>query len=174
MSTDPHITDTRTMNIVHNALRRDLARAQRALASESPPNDERRAALAGHLDWMMHFLHVHHDGEDRGLWPAVRRLNPDAGPLLDRMDADHRLVAPAITEVTAAVAAYRSDAGSRHELSRALGRLAEVLIPHLQREEDEAMPVVARTLSQTQLDEWEERFYLAPKSKQEWAVKPTG
>lgn len=171
MSIDPHVTDTRTMNIVHNALRRDLTRAQRALASTPPPNDERRTALADHLDWMMHFLHVHHDGEDRGLWPMVRRLNPDAGPLLDRMDADHRLVAPEITGVTAAVAAYRSNAVSREELSQSLGRLTEVLIPHLQLEENEAMPVVARTLSQTQLDEWEERFYLAPKSKQELGLE---
>ena len=55
----------------------------------APPAQTQRVALADHLVWMMQFLHIHHSGEDRGLWPLVRELNPAAGPLLDAMDADH-------------------------------------------------------------------------------------
>ena len=94
--------DTRIMRIVHSALRRDLARAQQVLRAPPPPAQTQRVALADHLAWMMHFLHIHHSGEDRGLWPLVRELNSAAGPLLDAMDADHTRIAPEIERVTAA------------------------------------------------------------------------
>ena len=57
--------DTRMMGIVHDALRRDLARVRAALACPVPP--ARRRALAAHVGWMMDFLHEHHEGEDAGL-----------------------------------------------------------------------------------------------------------
>ena len=59
--------DTRMMGIVHDALRRDLARARAALAGPVAP--EQRRALAAHVGWMMDFLHEHHRGEDAGLYP---------------------------------------------------------------------------------------------------------
>ncbi|MGZ8821216.1 MAG: hemerythrin domain-containing protein, partial [Aeromicrobium sp.] len=70
--------DTRMMGIVHSALRRDLSRAADALSRQPVPGDSQREAIAQHLQWMMHFLHVHHSGEDAWLWPTMHRLNPEA------------------------------------------------------------------------------------------------
>ena len=75
--------DTRMMGIVHDALRRDLARTRAALACPVPA--AQRRALAAHVGWMMDFLHEHHEGEDKGLYPMVRAINPATGALLDAM-----------------------------------------------------------------------------------------
>ena len=89
--------DTRMMGIVHDALRRDLARIRAALAGAVP--EARRRALAAHVGWMMDFLHEHHEGEDAGLYPMVRAVNPAVGALLDVMAADHAAVDPAVESV---------------------------------------------------------------------------
>lgn len=168
MTTDtlPH-ADTRIMRIVHNALRRDLARAIQVLGAAPAPTSAQRVALADHLAWMMHFLHLHHSGEDDALWPLVRQLNPAAGALLDVMDADHARIGPEIERVTAAAIEYRADSAARQDLLHSLTILEHVLLSHLQREEDEMMPVVARTLTGRQWDEVEQRVFIASKTKRE-------
>ena len=88
------------MGIVHDALRRDLARAVAALSTDLEP--PRLDAVARHVDWMMDFLHAHHAGEDAGLWPVLRERRPECGSLVDEMEADHRLIAPAIEAVVVA------------------------------------------------------------------------
>lgn len=143
--------DTRMMGIVHDALRRDLRRARRALATDPPPRQ--RAAIAAHLAWMAQFLHFHHTGEDEGLFPAVRR-NPEAAALVDEMAADHVAIAPALAKLEAA------------DLD-ALDELEAVLLPHLRREEDELMPLVSATLTDREWRDLEHTHFVAPKSARE-------
>ncbi|PQP24560.1 hemerythrin domain-containing protein [Rhodococcus opacus] len=163
--------DTRIMRIVHSALRRDIARASQVLRTTPPPARTQRVALADHLVWMMHFLHLHHSGEDRGLWPLVRELNPAAGALLDVMDADHARIGPEMERVTAAAAEYRAHPAAREDLSRSLAALEQVLLPHLQREEDEMMPIVARTLTRRQWEDVEQQVFIASKTKRALGIE---
>ncbi len=146
--------DTRMMGIVHRALRRDLARATAALGSAPPPAEHQRRAIAAHLAWMLEFLHAHHESEDRGLYPVVRERRPDAAALLDAMDADHRAVATQVQELEAAAAAYGTsdDPAIRDRLLHAIAALEAVLLPHLDREETEVMPVVAAAITDA---EWQ-------------------
>ena len=117
--------DTRMMRIVHTALRRDLARTQVALAElAAEPDDARREAVAAHLQWMMTWLHHHHEGEDQGLYPYVRARNAAAGALLDEMDADHQRILPAMAEVERAATAYAASAGARSDAASSRGRPA--------------------------------------------------
>jgi len=113
--------DTRMMGIVHAAFRRDLVNR----------------------------LHEHHHTEDAGLWPLIRRRNPAAAGLLEAMETEHRAIVPAIDALTAAAERYRSAQGDapREELIEALDALTSVLLPHLDREVSEAMPVVSQTLT---------------------------
>lgn len=145
--------DTRMMTVVHDALRRDLARATAALEASPPPGDRQRRAIARHLAWMMAFLHAHHESEDTGLYPVVRDRRPDAAALLDAMDAGHRAVARRVDEVEAAAGSYAANDAEtdRARLLDAIAALAADLLPHLRREEDEAMPVVAAAVTD---DEW--------------------
>jgi hypothetical protein len=166
-TTDPNgPADTQMMGIVHEALRRDLRRTRAVLASEARPPSAQRVAVADHLGWMMAFLHGHHRGEDEGIYPAVRARNPAAAALLDRMDADHRAIGPAIAGVEAAALDYRAS-GEDDEVHRmlvALDDLESVLLPHLRQEEDEAMPVVSATLTEAELRALEEEHFLGDRS----------
>ncbi len=155
--------DTTMMRIVHDALRRDLGRARTALTEAEPPDDRRRVAIAEHLRWMMSFLEAHHRSEDLGLYPLVRERDPAAAALLDDMAADHASVAVAVGAVEVAATTYGRQDG-RSALVDALDDLCAVLLPHLQREEDEAMPVVSRVVTAAEWDAIEQEHNLDGKS----------
>jgi len=170
MKTDPNApADTRMMGIVHSALRRDLTRTTTALSAEHPPSDAQRVALAAHLTWMMDFLHGHHEGEDVGLWPLIRSLDPSAADLLDQMEHDHSQIAPEIDGLRIATRRYAGDpaAPARDGLIEALASLRAVLDPHLHREEAEMMPIVSRTLTHAQWENFNQEHYIKTKSKSE-------
>jgi hemerythrin-like domain-containing protein len=143
--------DTRDMAIVHDALRRDLARARATIGGSRVLPDSQRQALADHLRWMMDFLHHHHRGEDHGLWPRVRAKNPEASDLIDAMEAAHRSVDPRVTQLDDAAAAY-GDEGSAPEVIAAIDNLESALLPHLREEEDETMPLVSASITQADWD----------------------
>jgi iron-sulfur cluster repair protein YtfE (RIC family) len=161
--------DTRIMGIVHDALRRDLQRAETAITRAPPPSEAQRVAIAAHVRWLMDFLHRHHAGEDQGLWPLVRAHNPAAGDLLDQMDTDHARIGPQIDQVQNAAATYGTDASpaGRQGLAAAIELLRSVLDPHLRREEDEMMPVVSRSITHAQWEAFNYTNNVKPKSKKD-------
>ena len=158
--------DTRMMHIVHQALRRDLQRAQLALVATPPPSNERQRAIAGHVTWMMSFLRGHHRAEDDGLYPLVRQRDPAAAALLDAMHSDHDEVDRLITRVeeAAGVCARDDDVGGVEQLVAALDRLSQDLLPHLQREEDEMMPIVSSVVTAAEWRALEHKYNLESKS----------
>jgi hemerythrin-like domain-containing protein len=157
------------MGIVHSALRRDLTRCTVALTAPAPLARAQSAAIAAHLIWLMDFLHGHHEGEDSGLWPLVRSLNPSAADLLDQMEEDHRQIAPAIDSLRESTHRYAQDDGdaARKAVIDALAALRAVLDPHLRMEETEMMPVVARTLTHARWESFNQEHYVKPKSTSE-------
>ena len=171
LADDP--ADTRMMAIVHSALKRDLVRAREVLAGQSPPLGSQRVALGRHVTWMLEFLHSHHSGEDAGLWPLVRRRDPGAAELLDSMEADHARIAPAADAVTVAAQEYTATTSdsARVALVEALDSLLEVLVPHLDREVAEAMPVVSACITNREWDAVEQEFFVKNKPKRELAME---
>ena len=161
--------NTAMMAIVHSALRRDLTRCATALIASTPPAGPQRAALAAHLQWMMDFLDGHHEGEDTGLWPLVRSLNPSAGELLDQMEREHAQIAPAVDALGAATRRYAEDGAgpAREAVVEALAALRAVLDPHLHREEAEMMPIVSKSLTHARWERYNHEHYVKPKSKSE-------
>jgi hemerythrin-like domain-containing protein/uncharacterized protein YndB with AHSA1/START domain len=162
MTSDAQRADTRMMNIVHNALRRDVARAQSALTQWPYPDPSQRAAIAKHLTWMMEFLHRHHHLEDDGLYPLVRERVPAAARILDAMNADHHTLIPAIDRLTKAADRYTQNPCARTEVAVALDELAAVMLPHLQREETEMMPIVAAAVTKSEWDAIEQAHAVKP------------
>ena len=155
--------DTRMMGIVHSALRRDLVRTRMVLDEPALLTDARRTGLADHVLWMMHALHVHHHGEDIGLYPMVLRNDPTTRDLVEDMDADHQRIDPAIAALEQAARAFRADPGARSGLLSALATLDDVLLPHLEREEAVMMPVVSGCVSQQEWDDWNQEVNVKPK-----------
>lgn len=162
--------DTRMMRIVHNALRRDIGRAASALTRRPYPDPTQRAAIAEHLLWMMQVLCNHHRAEDDGLYPLVRQRVPRAAHILDTMDADHRALLHAIERLTDTARRYAEDPSARTELAGALDELAVVMLPHLQREETEMMPIVSAALTKGEWDAWEQTYSVRPLSLAELAL----
>lgn len=165
--------DTRMMGIVHAALKRDLSRARDVLADEPPPRGRQRTALGEHVSWMLEFLHAHHTGEDQGLWPVVRERSPGAAELMDSMEADHARIAPAADAAAKASAEFTATTtdAPRVALVDALDDLLIVLVPHLDREVAEAMPVVAASISDREWKDIEQRHFVKTKSTKELAME---
>jgi hypothetical protein len=163
--TDPETPcDTRMMGIVHSALRRDLVRTRMVLTDPAPISDARRVGLADHALWMMHALHVHHHGEDIGLYPMVLRNDPSTRALVEDMDRDHQRIDPAIAALETAARALRDGLPhARDGLLGALEALDAVLLPHLEREETVMMPVVSTCVTQREWDDWNQEINVKPK-----------
>lgn len=145
--------DTVMMGVMHDAMRRDFRRLRDALEHDAPPNPRRRTALADHVEFMLGFLDIHHHSEDDKLWPRVRAGSPDLSDLLEAMERDHEGIVERAQALAMAVAPYReSDAEhTRRGLLAALDGLLDVLLPHLDREEFELMPLVSERLT---MAEW--------------------
>jgi hemerythrin-like domain-containing protein len=161
---DDSPADTRVMGIVHSALRRDLLRLHLVLAA-GPVPDDHRVELADHALWMMEFLRHHHETEDSVLYPFVVDHNPDSAPMVARMNEDHHLIEPRITAFEEAAHALRDGTpGSQKQLEFALTGLSDVLLPHLEREELEMMPIVSASVTEGEWTEWDHKYNIKPKS----------
>ncbi len=134
---------------VHGMIRRDLetVRELAAAVTNGMPAGELQAQLDelktnGPL-WKLkvnclhycRFVHSHHGAEDAMLFPALRSANPDLGPAVDRLEADHRRVAELLDEVESAAGELSADAATRARVAAGLDELAEHLLEHLDFEE---------------------------------------
>ena len=99
----------REMPLIHRIFRRQFAEVQ-ALVQEVPAADATRVgAVADHLEFLLHGLHMHHTTEDDLLWPKLLdRAGLDA-PLIERMEEQHHQIDASVAEVRTAMAVWRSD-----------------------------------------------------------------
>jgi len=153
------------MVIVHGALARDLGRARSALATD-PTVGDRRTPLAAQLQWMMTFLHHHHVSEDVGLYPLVKERNPSAASLMESMEAEHQAIGPGMAAIEGEALLFARDDGpeQRARLVAAIDLLQASLIPHLEHEEGEFLPLVLSSISQEEWRQWDQRHNIRPKS----------
>jgi hypothetical protein len=89
-------------------------------------------------------VHMHHGGEDRHIFPALRRSNPALNPVVDQLEADHRKVSDILDEVEAEARALARDEteSARTRLAQALTLLSEHLLAHLDFEETSISPTL--------------------------------
>jgi hypothetical protein len=143
---------------VHEKIRHDLAVCDdlAARVADGLPADEVRAEirelqtssplwrLRVNCLYYCRFVHAHHHGEDIMLFPALRASNPGLAPVVDKLEADHRVVSDLLDEVEAAAdALVAEEAGeTRGRIVRALGALRGELIAHLSYEERMAGPTI--------------------------------
>lgn len=126
--------DMTMMYAFHDALRRDLDAVTQMTARSDG------------WDLFERFLHVHHDAEDDALWPVLRQAligQTEDLSLVDEMEAEHAALGPLLEAIDDALDGGTSAPDARADLA---ARLQE----HLTHEEDEALPVIDRTLNDEQ------------------------
>ena len=150
MTTAAPVVYTRDMLVVHGAVRREWGLAPGLVRAVEAGDTRRAEVVAGHLDYQTAFLHHHHQGEDRLLWPVLLPRVPEAvAPVLHALEADHAGIAETQARVTAALTRWREGAGTedREALARALDELLVQITEHLVAEEANALPLCASLLS---------------------------
>src|SRR5215213_10029079 len=80
--------DMKMMYVMHHGFRRDLNRFTEAVAETPLAEKDTWVALAARWERFFDVLHLHHSGEDAGVWPF----------LLERADADERATLEAMEE----------------------------------------------------------------------------
>ena len=141
--------------VIHHAVRRDLARLESALAA-APDGDMARARQLGraYANLQRELTH-HHEGEDEFVFPFLAKLGlpPD---LLKAMDDEHHAMADALARDPCGHAAYASS-GSAADAEIARGsvvRTRAVVDQHLRHEEGDLEPLLGPYL---ETKEWKQR-----------------
>lgn len=93
------------------------------------------------------FVHSHHHAEDTMLFPGLRRVNPALCPVIDTLEADHRIVSGLLDKVEDAANLLLKEESARETLADALRELARHLLTHLDFEEENLSPTLRRLRS---------------------------
>jgi hemerythrin-like domain-containing protein len=156
MSTAASGVDTREMIAVHSAFRREFGLAPGLVRGVAPGDVQRAGVVADHLELIGSFLHHHHAGEDKLLWPKLlERVPAELAPTVELMERQHEGVHEVIEEMNAALGRWRTGAAEtdRDQLAGALDRLHALLVEHLAAEEQHILPLASRSLTE---EEWGE------------------
>ena len=92
----------------------------------------------------------HHTLEDRSVFTHLRRSDGDIGPVLDRLEAEHHVIADVLEQVDEALVSLVGSDGygkagrsALDELQRAIDLLTDTLLSHLAYEERELLHPLA-------------------------------
>ena len=145
----PGRADVRDMTIVHQVYRREFALAPQILRDLRPGEEQRRRAAAEWFALMLVSMRHHHTTEDAMLYPILQgRVDQD---LLDGMAQQHQLVEHALAAVRARLGEWeRRAAGSGEALALSYEALTAVLVPHLDAEERDIVPLIGDYLTAEQ------------------------
>jgi hypothetical protein len=137
---------------IHDMIRHDLGvvRQMAAEAEAGQPASTIRSTIrslaSGSPLWQLkvnclqhcQVVHSHHHLESIALFPELRRADPELGPVVDKLEADHVHVSGLLDEVEAAARELGPPAGpgARARLVAALHTLSRDLLAHLQYEEE--------------------------------------
>jgi hemerythrin-like domain-containing protein len=149
--------DTSGLILVHRIFRW-LYRELPILIREVHPGDLERAELVGvyaKLDFFA--LHLHHETEDTVLWDRLTERDPGCALHVDQMREQHVTVASRLALIEPQLAPWvaTADPELRDALAGDIEALRDILVVHLDQEEDDIMPVAGAVLSQQEWDELE-------------------
>jgi hemerythrin-like domain-containing protein len=141
-------TDFSDMFAIHTALLTalDAATTYVARAGENPG---RAATVGSFYENVLEMLHVHHTGEDELLYPLLEQRCVESRGALERIDAQHQLLAAPMAAAGSAIATWRTDpsVANGRTVIEAMASLAATLRPHLAEEEATVVPLAVRFIS---------------------------
>ena len=149
------LADTSDMIGLHRIFRDALAAAP-VLVGEAPADDPERAALvASYYANVLALLHSHHEGEDELLTPRLLARAPACASTIARVGSQHHVVLAALHDAERALDAWSAapSVATRAATCAALGVVEASLVPHLDDEEREILPIAGRHIT---VEEWGE------------------
>ena len=150
------LVDTSAMVCVHVFLRREFRLAGGVVRDVGVGQARRAAVVAEHLEFLTDFLHHHHTGEDRLLWPKLReRVPEELAPAVHLVESQHERVDALLQDIAALLPVWRRHAAAedRDRLASLLDTLYGALAEHLDAEEQRLLPLAARAVTEA---EWAE------------------
>ncbi|MFC6288186.1 hemerythrin domain-containing protein [Nocardioides sp. GCM10027113] len=161
---------TREMPLIHRIFRRQLTEVRMLVAATPAAGTSRVGAVADHLGFLLHELHLHHTTEDDLVWPRLlERCGLDA-PLVKRMEEQHQQIDLSVAAVRTALAAWRSGptTATSAGLADRLDEFLLVLEAHLDEEERVVVPLIDRHLTPAEWQEVGERAFEKFTPAQRW------
>jgi hypothetical protein len=167
MSTELHPI-TREMYLVHTTFRREFGLLP-GLVRGADGDVERAGIIADHYALIRGILYHHHHGEDERGWPRLLARGPDeAAPVVAAMESQHKELDAVLAEVTAGLAGWRETADPEHgaAVADAAGRLSRLLNEHLTEEEERALPLMEKYITEAEWNQGVEEGVAAADQEQ--------
>ena len=154
MSTTAQRPNVHEMVVVHRVFRRELTALPRLVRRVAEGDAARAGLVAEHLALILDGLHMHHTGEDAVLWPLLQERAAPSAALVETMQRQHEVVDGRTLEVRTLAArwAQAPTALAGEQLAQLVEDLATALFEHLDLEEREILPLVARHVT---VEEWQ-------------------
>jgi DUF438 domain-containing protein len=128
--------------VIHAAVRRDVARTEQALRA-LPEGDGTRAREVQRA-WgnLVRELTHHHEAEDANIWPFLEKRGFDH-ELLVAMESEHAAMKQALAAASTAIAAVGTSPTTAHATAaaNAVSSCSEVVNTHLDHEERDVEPI---------------------------------
>ena len=86
----------------------------------------------------------HHGMEDAQIFPHLRRADAGLVPVIDRLEAEHRVIHEVLEDVDAVLVRFIGQPGDVSELQQVVDVLTDVLLSHLSYEENQIVEPLAR------------------------------
>ncbi len=145
----PDVTD---LIAVHGVFRDALGAAPVLVGGVAPGDAQRLALVANYYDNVLSFLEDHHDTEEKLVFPLLRQRCPGRDAFLDRLDEEHEEALELLAAARRWLAAWPGGNGTgQGAVVDSLEALHGQLMPHLDAEEEEALPLCGAHLS---VEEW--------------------
>ncbi|MCP3760332.1 hemerythrin domain-containing protein [Streptomyces sp. TBY4] len=148
MAKNKDYVDLTIMLVSHDAFRRDIRRLEKAVAGRSLEDPTARKRVLTGWEIFKTQLLIHHEGEDRDLWPRMAKgfaNRPEALSVLAELEAEHEQIDPLLARIEAAVADGQPQTD---ELAEAVTLLGDSLETHLAHEEKDGLPYIQEALTE--------------------------
>jgi hypothetical protein len=143
------------MTRFHRIFREALDEVPR-FVGDAPTDDSEHVELVGtYYANVLKLLHAHHEAEDLTIYPLMVERLPEHLDVISRVNAEHEAVLGTLDAAEQAVAAWRADPSgdSRDAAAGSLESLRPILLEHLDHEEADVVPLIARCIT---VAEWGE------------------
>ncbi len=143
---------TEQMAVIHRVFRRGLPMVASLVRRTPQGSTGRSEPIAEHLDFLLNGIHHHHTGEDENIWPLLLERAAPQAELVERMEAQHGVLAERSERVRFLLDDWRQSATDAEPLAVAIEEFTAALVEHLDEEETHVVPLIRAHITAA---EWE-------------------